>query len=73
MDEPSTDKGLSVDQEELISTYSQLDRRGQHRVHTIIYEELDRMEQAKKFRQGRIIEQYDTFYKLTSIIQSDIF
>lgn len=47
MDEPSTDKGLSVDQEELISTYSQLDHRGQHRVHTIIYEELDRMEQAK--------------------------
>ena len=39
MDEPSTDKGLSGDQEELISTYSQLDRRGQHRVHTIIYEE----------------------------------
>lgn len=35
---------LSTDETELISTYNQLDRRGQHRVHTIIYEELDRME-----------------------------
>lgn len=47
MDEPSVDKKLSADEKELISTYSHLDRRGQHRVHTIIYEELDRMEQAK--------------------------
>lgn len=34
---------LSPDQNELINTYDKLDRRGQHRVHTIIYEELDRM------------------------------
>lgn len=38
---------LSPDQQELINTYDQLDRRGQHRVHTVIYEELDRMETAK--------------------------
>ena len=35
---------LSESQQELIDTYDQLDRRGQHRVHTIIYEELDRIE-----------------------------
>lgn len=34
---------LSADQQELVSTYEKLDRRGQHRVHTIIYEELDRI------------------------------
>lgn len=38
-------KDLSPDQQELISTYGKLDRRGQHRVHTIIYEELDRMKE----------------------------
>ena len=38
---------LSNDENELISTYNRLDRRGQHRVHTIIYEELDRMESQK--------------------------
>lgn len=35
---------LSESAQELLNTYQQLDRRGQHRVHTIIYEELDRME-----------------------------
>lgn len=35
--------GLSADQQELVDTYQKLDRRGQHRIHTIIYEELDRM------------------------------
>lgn len=35
---------LSADQQELLHTYERLDRRGQHRVHTIIYEELDRMD-----------------------------
>ncbi len=35
--------GLSSDQEELVTTYQKLDRRGQHRVHTVIYEEIDRM------------------------------
>lgn len=39
---------LSNDENELISTYNRLDRRGQHRVHTIIYEELDRMESQKE-------------------------
>ena len=39
---------LSADQQELVDTYSKLDRRGQHRVHTVIYEELDRMETAQK-------------------------
>lgn len=39
---------LSNDENELISTYNRLDRRGQHRVHTIIYEELDRMELQKE-------------------------
>ena len=34
---------LSPDHQELIDTYDKLDRRGQHRVHTIIYEEIDRM------------------------------
>lgn len=34
---------LTKDQQELIQTYNRLDRRGQHRIHTIIYEELDRM------------------------------
>jgi len=39
-----TNNHLTIDQKELLDTYSKLDRRGQHRVHTIIYEELDRME-----------------------------
>lgn len=34
---------LEKDQKELVDTYNRLDRRGQHRVHTVIYEELDRM------------------------------
>lgn len=34
---------LTKDESELLVTYNQLDRRGQHRIHTIIYEELDRM------------------------------
>lgn len=39
---------LTVDEKELLHTYNQLDRRGQHRIHTIIYEELDRIELYKK-------------------------
>ena len=39
---------LSADQQELIDTYKKLDRRGQHRVHTVIYEELDRIDQEAK-------------------------
>lgn len=34
---------LNEDESELLETYSKLDRRGKHRVHTIIYEEIDRM------------------------------
>ena len=34
--------GLTSDETELLKTYNKLDRRGQHRVHTVIYEELDR-------------------------------
>ena len=34
---------LTNDEKELLLTYKQLDRRGQHRVHTTIYDELDRM------------------------------
>ena len=39
---------LSNDEKELIDTYNKLDRRGQHRVHTIIYEELDRIEKNQE-------------------------
>ena len=39
---------LSPDHQELIDTYDKLDRRGQHRVHTIIYEEMDRMNGTQK-------------------------
>lgn len=38
---------LSADEKELVDTYNRLDRRGQHRVHTIIYEELDRIAMNK--------------------------
>lgn len=37
---------LSSDQQELLTNYSKLDSRGQHRVHIVIYEELDRIEHA---------------------------
>lgn len=39
---------LSEDQQELIETYNRLDRRGRHRIHTVIYEELDRIELKKE-------------------------
>lgn len=39
---------LSEDQQELIETYNRLDRRGRHRIHTVIYEELDRIELQKE-------------------------
>lgn len=39
-----TSINLPSDQQELIEIYNQLDHRGQHRLHTIAYEELDRME-----------------------------
>ena len=34
---------LKPDQNELIQNYDSLDNRGKHRVHTVIYEELDRI------------------------------
>lgn len=37
------ENNLTASQLELLRTYNSLDSRGQHRVHTIIYEELDRM------------------------------
>ncbi|MCM1057698.1 MAG: hypothetical protein NC517_08835 [Firmicutes bacterium] len=37
------ESNLTAGQLELLRTYSSLDSRGQHRVHTIIYEELDRI------------------------------
>ena len=39
---------LSDDEKELIDTYKDLDCRGRHRVHTVIYEELDRIDNWKK-------------------------
>lgn len=33
---------------ELLSNYHSLDSRGQHKIHTTIYEEIDRMENATK-------------------------
>lgn len=44
---------LSNDEKELITTYNKLDRRGQHRVHTIIYEELDRMDKSAEASASR--------------------
>lgn len=35
--------GLNQYELELLETYNRLDSRGRHRVHTIIYEELDRI------------------------------
>ena len=46
---------LTTNQQELVDTYDKLDRRGQHRVHTIIYEELDRMESAPEASASRSI------------------
>lgn len=46
--EDNSHSELTNDEKELVETYNQLDRRGQHRVHTIIYEELDRMELQKE-------------------------
>lgn len=46
---------LSNDEKELISTYNELDRRGQHRVHTIIYEELDRIERTPEASASRSV------------------
>ena len=42
------ENSLTANQLELFRTYNSLDSRGQHRVHTIIYEELDRMSTKEK-------------------------
>lgn len=47
IDDESVESDLSTDETELIETYNRLDRRGQHRVHSVIYEELDRMKEEK--------------------------
>lgn len=39
---------LTEDESELIEVYQRLDSRGQHRLHTVGYEELERMEEAHK-------------------------
>lgn len=39
----NTNEILSDNEKELIETYKKLDNRGKHRIHTTIYEELDRM------------------------------
>ncbi len=39
------DTNLTSDEIEFLQNYKKLDSRGRHRVHTIIYEELDRMEE----------------------------
>lgn len=46
---------LSDNEEELLDTYNKLDRRGQHRVHTIIYEELDRMDKSAEASASRSV------------------
>lgn len=50
-----TSRTLSESEEELLDTYNKLDRRGQHRVHTIIYEEIDRMEKTPETSASRSI------------------
>ena len=42
------DDDLTSDEKEFFQNYKKLDSRGRHRVHTVIYEELDRMEQSEK-------------------------
>ena len=36
-------QSLSADEKELLSNYAKLDSRGKHKLHTFIYEELDRL------------------------------
>ena len=45
-DESPRRDSLSEDEQELLQTYAKLDRRGRHRVHTVIYEEMDRMAES---------------------------
>ena len=39
---------LTDDKTELLNNYSKLDSRGKHRIHTVIYEELDRINSQDK-------------------------
>jgi len=42
-----TKDGLTEDENELLANYHELDRLGQHKVHTTIYEEINRMKGEK--------------------------
>ena len=41
------------DETELLNNYSKLDSRGKHRVHTVIYEELDRIDTQAEEREKK--------------------
>lgn len=43
IEDSPTPNTLSPDEQELLSTYNSLDRRGKHSIHMAIYNELDRM------------------------------
>lgn len=43
LDDAPTSRALSPDEQELLSTYNSLDKRGKHSVHVAIYNELDRV------------------------------
>ena len=43
IDNENAESELSTDEKELLETYNKLDRRGLHRVHSVIYEEIDRI------------------------------
>lgn len=55
LEDVTSTSSLSNDEKELITTYNKLDRRGQHRVHTIIYEELDRMDKSAEASASRSV------------------
>ena len=40
----SNHSDLSGDEKEILDNYSKLDNRGKHKIHTVIYEELDRID-----------------------------
>jgi len=44
---------LTDSEKELLNNFKKLDNRGEHRIHTVIYEELDRIEaDAKELKKG---------------------
>lgn len=52
----STTMRLSTDETELLENYSKLDTRGKHRIHTIVYEELDRIDAQAEEREKKNVE-----------------